>query len=194
MPPTVPGEYANQPQTTWPQVIGVISLVYALLGMVCIPGSTAWLFFMEGFMKSMSGMDVVVPPMMKVITASLAVVGMSLGVVLLIGAVKTMRRRRGGPAVLKAWVVLRLLLVVVGLAAGLVMVPMQVEMERSIQESTNRKAAEAGGPTVPFDEQGTRVTTIVITVGSAGFFSVYPLFLGIWLTRRTIRDEVATWD
>ena len=62
-------EAAHQAMTRkWPKMIGIISLLYAVGGLLCAVSLVAWTFVSEG-LAAMGGMDLTIPPVIKVTTA-----------------------------------------------------------------------------------------------------------------------------
>ena len=124
-----------------------------------------------------------------------AVLFLPLSILLLLAAIRLLGRRRTGVSMHKTWAVLRLVMVVISVVVGILMLPTSIQFERSMQEATVRLARERGSnvPDRPFDEDFAWKKGVVMTGVSAGVFSVYPLFLGFYLSRRKIGDEVETW-
>jgi hypothetical protein len=168
-------------------------MIYALGGLLCGVGYGVSLFLTETFMK-MGGMDVQMPPILKVggiVTSFLMLV---LGILMLSGAISLIRRRRSGVKLLKAWAILRVLLTVLSVAFGVLAAPAQLEFQRSMAEATNQKLIEAKHPTqpIPSDEALWRRLVITTAVMSA-VMSAYPVFLGFYLSRRKVAMEVEGW-
>ena len=175
-------------ETKWPKRLGVISLIYALGGILCQVGQGISNFFVE-WLIGLSGaqIDVEIPMTLKLIQLSLVVLGLGVGVLLLVGAISLLRRRRSGVSLLKAWAVLRLVLVLVGLVVAILTMPSQVEVQRSIAEQR-----QTAGIREVSDEK-IRQSLILSSVIKAGVLAVYPLFLGFWVSRRKVGDEVSQW-
>ena len=127
----------------WPKVIGVMSLVYAILGVLCT-GSWVSMAFLSGYFMKLGGMDVEVPASIKAQAVFGGVIGLALGIMLLAGAVGTLRRRPSGVAWLKRWAILRLVMLIVGFGMTVVLASSQVRFQRDMLEAQNEKLREAG--------------------------------------------------
>ena len=132
--------------------------------------------------------------MVKIIGASSAIVTSIVGILLLFAAIGLLRRRKSGVSLHKAWAAVRLILIVIGLGLGMLMIPAQVDMQRSVNEATNRRLREAGRPEQPFNEEAVMQRSKIMLGIMTGATAIYPLFVGFYLSRKKIADEVADWD
>lgn len=191
-PPTEIAETEEIP-SKWPTVLGVISLIYGMGGLVCWLGYSVSVFFSEALMK-MGGMDVSTPLSIKIWGVVLGAVSMGLGIVLLVGAANLLRRNRSGPSLLRKWVILRLLLILIGFVVGMLTAPAGIQMQRSMLEAQNEALREAGRPEQPekSDDELWR-TALVQSAIFSGILVIYPVFLGFYLSRKKIIAEVERW-
>ena len=180
--------------TRWPKVIGTISLIYAIGGFLCVGVSVVNVFLGEFFAK-MGGLDIEMPGILKVIGVIGGIFGVILGILMISGSVALLRRRAVGVARLKAWAVLRLILLVIMTTVGIVTLPAQMDMQRTIIEYQNDQMAEAGRRDMvqPFDEDAIWRRGVIFTGVFGGLAAIYPLFLGFYLSRKRINDEVSGW-
>jgi hypothetical protein len=197
-PPTNPVEHDFAEEATptkWPKVIGVISLVYALGGLLCQVTGFAWLLLSDWLMR-MGGMDLELPPVIRIVGAASTVLGFCLGVVLLFGALNLLRRRRKGVKLHKTWAMLRIVLLVVGLGAGMVMLPAQIEFQRAALEANNKRMREAGRSDLvqEFDRETVWRQSVISTGVMNGLVAVYPVFIVFYLSRKKIDQEIEQWD
>lgn len=194
-PPPVGPDLDETPPTTWPKTVGTISIVYASLGLLCQSAMNAGGMFSDFFMK-MGGIDVQIPMMMKVISGVTMVVMWVLGIILIVGGIKLTRRRRGAMGLLKTWVVLRILVVIAAVVSTVVFLPVSMGLQEEILEATNKKLREGGSPerVQEFDEDKAWRKAVIGTAVASALFSAYPLFLGLYLSRRKIVAEVEQWD
>jgi len=194
IPATEPG-LIEPPQTGWPKVIGIISIVFAVIGLACQVLGFLSAFFSEWGMK-LAGMDVTMPPVIKITGAASAVVMTCLGFLMLAGGIGLVRRRRAGVSRLKTWALLRVVMIAVGVVTAVLTLPAQIDFQRNIQEATNEKLREGGRTDMikPFDEDATWTKMVVTTGVMSAVFAVYPLFIVFYLSREKIRDEVGTWE
>ncbi len=112
-----------------------------------------------------------------------------------VGAVNLLRRRRSGPSLLRVWSVIRLVLIVVGLGTAIVLAPAQVELQRSLLEQQNDRLREAGMESRVKEKTDDELRQAAIRNGviASGVFAAYPFFLGLWLSRRKVTEEVQHW-
>ncbi len=193
-PPTEQGDLQEQ-ESTWPKKIGVISLIYAIGGLLCQVVAGLMTVASDWFMGVL-GLDIEVPTLVKITGGAMAVVMFVIGIFMLVGSVRLLQRKRVGVSLLKTWVALRLVMVLLGLVIAILTAPAQIEMQRSIQEQTNKKLREAGqgSKVVEIDDEKLQTKVMRGAVIGAGIFSIYPLFLGFYLSRKKITEEVQDWQ
>jgi hypothetical protein len=181
--------------TVWPRTIGVISLIYAALGGCCALGMGVSTVSSEVFMK-MGGIDFQMPAWVKVMAAVGGVIGVAFGVMLLVGSIGLLRRRPAGVRWLKAWVILRLVILILMQPVAILLLPanikLQMEMQEAMAQQLRRQNPSAKVPMR--DEASIRRWTQVQVVAGAVGPALYPLFLGLYLSRRRVRAEVSTWS
>jgi len=185
------------PDTKWPKVIGIISLIYAIGGLLCQVAGSVWVVFGAEAVMGMTGADIEMSMLVKVLTIVSAVLLFGVGVLMLVGSVNLLRRRRSGVSALKMWVVLRLLLLVVGIGLGILMLPANIDFQMQAAEAQAQMLRDRGQSVPASLEKMDRETLwlrSVIGLGvMSGVFAVYPLFLGFYLSRGKISDEAAQW-
>ncbi len=196
-PPTEQGEMlADDQPTKWPKVIGVISLLYALGGMLLQIVGVAMLYLMK-WLTRLGGfeLDVEIPALLKALQIGLATLTFGVGIMMFVGAVNLLRRRRSGLSLLRAWSVIRLVLIVVGLGTAIVLAPAQVELQRSVLEQQNDRLREAGMESRVEEKTDDELRQAALRGGVIvlGVTAVYPFFLGLWLSRRKVTEEVQHW-
>ena len=185
----------DAPPTKWPTVIGVISIIYASLGLLCGVGGSLMQAMMDVFM-GWFGMDVAISGTVKLMGVFNAAVALILGVILLTGGINLVKRRRKGVTAHKVWVVLRIIMLVIGICFSVMTIEQQVDFQESMAKEQIRMARERGVDTSNFPtfnrEAKAFQTQIGIIVGST-LVAIYPLFIGFFLARRKITDEIAEW-
>ncbi|MDY7107535.1 MAG: hypothetical protein SYC29_02760 [Planctomycetota bacterium] len=189
-------EAVDIPDTKWPKVIGIISLIYAIGGLLCQVGGVGWLLVGVPLFAGMAGVEIEVPAILIFVMIPQALLGLALGVMLLLGAVNLLRRHRSAVGTLKAWVVLRLILLVIGVGAGILTLPAQITLQEQAMEAQVQRAEERGSSIPPGmlpDREALWTRGLIGTAVVTGLAAVYPLFLGFYLSRRKIDDEVAQW-
>ncbi len=181
-------------ETKWPKKLGVISLIYAIGGLL-VQAFLALMTVAGEWLLGLGNFEIEIPVLVKLVQGGMVVLTASLGILLLVGAINLLRRRRSGVSLLKAWAVLRLVLVLVGLVAAILIMPAQVDMQRSIAEQTNEKLRDAGrtASIQEIDDEKIQRQLIRTSVIMSGVVAGYPLFLGFWLSRRKVGDEVSQW-
>lgn len=195
VPPIEPGTLEDvEPASRWPTVIGVISMVYAVLGLLCSVGYAISTFMMEALMR-MGGLEVTAPPVIKVVGLVTSAAMFLLGVLMVFGAAGLLRRTRRGVVLLKRWVLLRVMLLAASAVLGVLLAPASVQMQKSIEESQIRQLEEAGqsGVMKPKTDQEHWRQLMIQSAVMLAVTAVYPVFLGVFLSRRKISEEVATW-
>ncbi len=188
------GPRDDAPASKWPAVVGTISIVYAALGILwqtCAGASIV----MSDWLMQLGGIEVDVPVVLKVVAAASAALLALLGIVLLVAGIGLVRRRRASIGRHKLWAVLRILMVVVGTVAGIVLMPASLEIKEAAQEATNRQMRDSGRDDLvkEFDEEKEWRNQVIWTGVMAVLVSVYPLFLVTYLSRKAVADEAAEW-
>ncbi len=182
------------PSSRWPTVIGTISLIYAIGGLLCALGIMSSGFFTEAMM-AMGGMKVQMPFIIKILSAVQGLLLLIAGGLLFTGAIGTLRRKRSGPGVIRAWVLYRIILLVIGAATTILTAPAQVQFQRSMLDAQQQRIDESGGSMKVnniTDDQIWRRAMIGMGVMSV-LFAAYPIFLGFYLSRQKITAEIAEW-
>ena len=193
-PPTDPGEWAPPEELSkWPKVIGIISLVYAILGGGCMLASGLIApFFMENLMK-MGGMEVSMSATLKWISVISAGVIVLNGLLLLVGSIKLIQRKPSGVSLIKKWAVIRLVLLVGQLGVAFYTMPDQITFQRDMLDAQNAQLKKAGQPMVVKTDDDLQRQVLWQTGGGIGYLALFPLFNGLYLSRRKIETEVQSW-
>lgn len=182
--------------TKWPTVVGTLSIVLGALGLLCGTIGVGWSVFMDQLTSGMMQADIHAPPSIRIVSIVSALGGTLLALVLVIGGVGLVRRRRMGLAVTRVWAVLRVVWLLIALGLGLWLLPANIEYQMAIQEA-QIKAAEADGREFPEwaikTEDGAWLAAVIsIAVGTV-VTAIYPTFCIFYLSRRKIADEVRRW-
>ncbi len=183
------------PQTKWPKVIGVISLLYAIIGMTCQVVWGAWMWVGVWLQQKFSNIDVNMPALVKYPAFVMMVLAFILGWILLIGSINLLRRKRKGVAQLKVWVVLRLLLLLLGLAVTVLTFPINMEFQRDLMDKQIAQAKRQGQPTGMMENMRDKMDTVGMasTAGITVVIAIYPLFLGVYISRKKVTEEIHYW-
>lgn len=186
-PPAPPAAVPPPPPRAWPMVIGIIAIILGALGALggCVGMAvTPFLRVIEkvvpaGQAPQLEGLAELVPSMLI-----LAFAGLVIAVLLLIGGIGLVRRRRWGMTACLAWAVVKIIFVVAHNVFGYLVNVAQFEQIETM-------TGNAGGPPLPvefFAGMGALGACFGIAWGWA-----LPIFMLIWFTRRKIRDEVREW-
>lgn len=169
-------EYYDEPELPkWPKVVGIISIVFASLGLVCGGVGTAWMFIQPGFMQSAAAqMKGGVPPQMlqhNTMLLAATFVGLAWALFLLLNGIMCVLRK---PTV-------RPLMLVYGLGAIAITIwSMSVQM--GIQSELDEWAKQ--NPDAEFAQQlnsgATAAGQLVGMVVGLTFSFAWPAFLLFW--------------
>jgi hypothetical protein len=183
--------------TRWHLIVGVIGLIYGILGLGAYLIGGLWMAFMPQFMGLMGLKDLPPMPSMGIILLQMLVTG-TLGVILIIGSVKLLRRRTDCLRWLQVWAFGRLVMAAIGLVAGLLMMPTQMAYSKALdaairdQLEARSPGSSAGMP--PYDEERQATATRYGILATNLIVVAFPIFVAFLTTSRTKRDEVASWE
>ena len=180
----------------WATGLGIVALVYAGLGILVNAGGIAMLVFSEQAREAAGGLNV----------ANLAFgsVAILLGVVLAIGAIGLLRRRRFGVQATLTWAAARLILLLVASIYGWLTLPAQVDRQMELMD---RRVAEARGSSgggsrsvsisvgggSGLDREAMLRWSKMAFVGSVIAIGAMPVATAWILTNRRRREEIAGW-
>jgi len=181
-------------RSSWPIVLGIVAIVFGAAGFLGNLWATAAPFVMDQIMSSMTGQmggeaEETFRATMEITRAwrSWSVVFGLAGVVvsglLLVGGIQLLMRRAAALQLLRAWALVRMVMVVVGAYVAF-----------RIQQQTFgalRSTMGAEMDQVPAGLLG--ATAMFGTVFSLLFGWALPVFFLIWFARQAIKDEVAGW-
>jgi hypothetical protein len=196
-PPTAPDTGAVVASVSgWATGLGIVVLVYATLGILVNAVGLAMLVYSEQAREAAGGLDVA--------KLALGGVAMLLGVVLAIGALGLLKRRRFGVHATLTWAAARLVLLLFAGTYGWLTLPAQVDQQMELMD---RRIAEARGSS----GGGSRSVTIsvgggggldreamlrwskLMFVGSILVIGAMPVATAWILTNRRRREEIAGW-
>jgi hypothetical protein len=180
----------------WHLIVGVIGLIYAILGMGMYLIGGVWMAFMPQFMSAMGFKDL--PPMPNaILVIGSMVVTFLIGFALLFGSIALLRRSQRCLPLLQFWVVARLILIVVGLIAGFLTMPAQVKYAKQVDDAVragleDRQAGSSKGMP-PFDEERQAMMSRYGLIGSSVVAIAFPLFVGLLMTSKRKRADIESW-
>ena len=185
------------PRSAWPTVIGVLCLLYALLGLV---SNGCGLFWQQSqrVIFSMSGIrDVEIPSDIAMVSLVVSIIGMALVILLFVGAVGLMRRKQASLKLLRIWVVLQVVLALAGVVAGVLMIDSNIKYQEQISDAVREMMVDRGENADAFprqsEEEMRRGAVIGLIVGTP-MQMAFPVVIGLLLTRRRWREEAEGWD
>jgi hypothetical protein len=194
-PVDLPPDEIVEPASSWPKVIGILSIVYASLGLLAVTCGGSWMLLLPMMPKFMGG-GTSAPTVLLATTIGSSLVGICLGILLMSGGIKLVRYRREGVKRLKTWAIARLAWAIVAMGLAIVTMPTQIQFQREMQKQQMEAINSGGGPAPAFgmpSEEQQWTMAIISTVVIGVLTLVYPLFLGVFLSRRRITDEVQRW-
>lgn len=189
---------AEEPR--WPQVVGTISVVYAIIGLLCQSLFLVQTLASDWIMRKFVGnVDLPKMPASMFLPQVVAVIfGTVLGIILLMGGLSVLKRRAKGVKLVRLWAVLRLVLLVFGIGLAIFTAPASIAYQREVQEKVMEAQQERSGgraPAMPQMDEKTqmKLAMVMIAVISA-IQAVYPVFAGVFLSRASVAEEVARWE
>lgn len=187
-PPTSPLVDLGPPRTTWPTVCGVIGIIWGGLSLMCGCAGYFSVAMMKWFASMVPAGDpeaeelavqVHVMERFALATYVLTTISLLLAVLLMVGSIGLLRRRRWSRKALSGWAM-----------AGIILVLANLVYQYALHMATKARMSELGSSMPPGSEAIFIATLIAILV----FGWAWPVFLLIWLSRPKIRDEVNRWD
>lgn len=165
----------------WPKVVGIISIVWAALGITCAGIGLGWLAYMPTFMENMAkSANVPPPPPMNVPPAMWAISAVSIGatVLLIVAGISTLARSPRGRTLHLAYAVLAILLF---FPSTYVNMQMQTDYQKDMAVYAEQH------PDSPFAAQARQgpaqvIGKIVGLVVGAIMGLTWPLFCLLWFT------------
>lgn len=181
--------------TSWPTVIGVISIIYAALGATCMLCMSGGMLAAPALFAQFFDADIQIAPILTITTLGVAAVLFGLAIWLGIGGIRLCRRRPSGVKMLKTWAVARIAVLIVQVGLFFVTLGPTIDFQKEMADAQRNMAPPAARQQIPVQsEQMLRAQLMIQTGIGWVIVSVYPLFLGFFLMRRRITDEVETWS
>jgi hypothetical protein len=151
---------------------------------------------------SLGGMDSVpMPPFLLVGQVVLLVLVIGSGLLLLVGGIGTLKRRRIGPRCINAWVIIRIVLLFIGIVFMVLTMTANVDWQLATQDSI-RDLMRSNGNTedqiekyVPeVDASKMRSTMVTWALVWSGMIATCPIVMGLVLSTKRIRAEWHAWS
>ncbi len=176
-----------RPPSKWPMTIGVISIVFGSLGLICYGCGSAntaaspWLVNMmpEDQRPPLAGGMLLTIQLFQQCSASL------LSVWLLIAGIGVVRRRSWSRTQCIGWSVVKILVTV---ASTTITILLTSQFVQHINDQMSQ-----GGRTAPLFTV-TEGMFIIFVLAGVAWALFWPVFLLAWFSRVSVRQEVATWE
>jgi len=183
-------------QTTWPKTIGIIAMIFGVLG-----GLNSLMTICVGcFPEFFAKLSQLPPDFYDKWRAFMLISGFGilfLGCLLFFGGLFLTLRKRLASTILKIWAGLKIVVGVVGTYFSYVMqqeqIPLMLESQKKIMESAGASAAAGAEDMMGMISSITEIATMVGMVLGLVWLMVLPTFMLIWFIRPKIRKEIAGW-
>jgi len=191
-PPPISPHREERSGPRWPRTVGIIAIVFAILGLFQALVGLVSLFLTRQQMGGLASGDVDPKQIdeylddFSSLTYLGAIVYALLGAILLIGGILLLKRRRDASTILQAWSVLKLV-------AGGFLLFRHTSLTRVQMDIMTQSGAFGPGSGSDLVD---RVTSISIWAGFAFgvlWLAALPVFLLIWLNRARIRADIRSW-
>jgi hypothetical protein len=197
VPPQQAAEMPTDSGTRWHLIVGVIGLVYGIIGLGLYLIGGLWIAFMPQLMGMMGFKDLPPLPNLGIVLVQMILTG-GFGLALIIGSVKLLRRRTDCLRWLQIWAFGRLVLAAIGLVAGILMMPTQMAyskaMDQAIRDQLEARSPGASKNMPPYDEERQAATTRYGILATNLIVVAFPIFVAFLTTSRKKREEVASWE
>lgn len=179
-PPTVRGALVRERQPVWPNVIGIIGLIYGIAGAVfsVLEIVQAVVFrAIAGVVENQSPETFDAISKWMPATLALAIVSVVLAIVLIAASWAMLVHKPWCRPVVNIWAVLKIVSVVAATIVGY-----------CIQRDVLASGAAPGAPTILFD--GLFVLTAVMTLA---MYAGFPIFMLVWMNLSGPKRDMARW-
>ena len=206
LPLTLPPDDLESRQASWPTVVGIVAIVYAVIAIFSNTCGTLFLFLGSYFMR-LGGIDMDegmgLPDWLLGINLALGFFGFCLGLVLLVGGFGLIRRKASSLGWLKTWSVLAIISSILGLVIAFVAIEPNLDLQLRIQEATAEMIKEAdpkngaavienSGLDKSREEIRSDSIRNIAIFGGAPFIA--PLVLGFFLSSRKRVEQADRWE
>ena len=183
-PPTVPGTLGRRPkQSVWPNVIGVIGIIYAIGGIIAA-GLQALSMLIVDWVSEFAPPEAKaqMEPMTEhwLTLVAIAAVSALIAIILLVGSSGLVSRKAWSRPVLLGWAAMKILMMVLASVHGYL-------MSHDMMTATQTQQA-TGPPAFIFDW-----FMLVSTLFNFVLYTAFPIFMLVWLNLSGPKRDVATW-
>ena len=195
--PSIPPSYQTQsyepPATSWPTVIGIISIIFGSLGALSSVWQSAAPFLintiskmeqMEADPEAVKALEGVAQWQYPLLVVGL--LGLALSVLLIVCGAKLVGRNRMASPVFKKWAIAKIIYSLVAVTIG------TLAQMQQFETAMDQQGANTGGMPVPVESIMVFVMVFAIVFGLL-FACAYPVFILVWFGREKVRNEVESW-
>ena len=177
-PPIVPTGEIGKARSSWPGIIGTLICVFAGLGILqrvfgTIAAATIHLLPLPP--------EAQLPPGLWLFTLIVSIVGLPISFIHLIAGIQTIRRKPSA----RLWVIAFFVYVLVMLVPGVILQHMTMQHQATV---ASQHGSAPPGYAGLMQAMGPVVLGITIV-----FTIAWPTFVLLWFSRRSIREELASW-
>jgi len=173
------------PRSSWPKVIGIISIIFGSFGLLCY-GCNSAVTIAQPWLAGMVPADqqpVTIQGMQLVFSIFVACGSFLLSLLLLIGGFALTMRKYWSVGALKWWAILRILLAFISTIIGF------AYLEETIQQLNDQFAQQSMSMPMTFTNS-LMIMSIILGLLMA---LIWPVFLLIWSARSSVRREIESW-
>lgn len=188
-PPILPGQLSRPPfQSKWPTVIGILAIIFGVLGILGYVGGVLVMVVARPFLLAMEEADGEEMPHLGpfsdewiAMTIGQSIVGALLALVLLVGGIFLLKRRKLGIRILVGWSIAKLVFVL---------------FEAIIQVWTTREqmasmSGQQGAP--PMGPAFENMIVVMSVLATVGFGAALPVACLIVFNMKKPKAEIAKW-
>ncbi|MEM6278253.1 MAG: hypothetical protein AAF733_02165 [Verrucomicrobiota bacterium] len=191
-PPPVDPSQIPQGLIRWPKIIGIVAITLGVLGILQCASAPISLIFtqsqMEVFLDQGTDPEKVTAFVneLKSLTLSSAVASGIVAILLLVGGIFLLKRKKSAPLLLQIWAVLKILV-------GGYFTFRSSSLTRLQMDIMTGSAAYGGGREAELVQTFTTYATHAGLIFGIIWIAIFPVFLLIWFSRETVRSEIAKW-
>ena len=199
-PPLTADEFPELSEPSrWPLVVGTVSILYGILGILFLLIGLAGIFLGPWLQSTMMGIKpVAVPTALVIGQTAIILICLVLGVILLVGGILTCKRRRRGPRLISIWAVGRLVLILLTIGYSFLTLDLNVQYQLHLGQGVEEFMESRGSSpeeirqAVP-TEDVLRERLLVWPLAFSGMFAICPIVLGLILSSKRIRADYRSW-
>jgi hypothetical protein len=200
-PPIVPQPLASDPRdAVWPGWIGGLSIGFGVLGLFGICCGVAGLGSASA-LSGITGSEPVPPPTLIVVPTLVGgMIGAAFSIMLLVGGINTLRRRPGGPRMLRNYAIAAIAFAFVNIPLTALSVPAGSQWGADIAMA-QLDALEKKGTAVTQQQRDEveamrepNALSYAWALGLAGIGLAYPVVLLVFLRKPAVRAQCDSWQ